>query len=134
MLAAVDFPVSNHHRSRMKTTRFRPSNYRIAILFLPFMVCSLTLLCYESRLSRLLTVDTTPLIKSIKMAHERIDPNALEDDAKDDAGNKRFYHAPDSVPYNEVPAPILSQTDAPPDLQLDLILHSIHRRPPPICL
>jgi hypothetical protein len=134
MLAAADFSVSNNHRSRMNTTRFKPSNYRIAILFLPFMVCSLTLLCYESRLSRVAPVDTTPLNKSIKMDHERIDPSALEDDAKDDAGNKQFYRAPDSIPYNEVPAPILSQTGAPPDLQLDLILHSIHRRPPPICL
>lgn len=99
-----------------------------------FMACSLTLLCYQSRLSRLLPLDTTPLIKSIKMAHERDTLSALDDDAGDDAGNKQFDLAIGAVSDNEVPAPILSPADALPDLHLDLMAYSVYRRPPPTCL
>jgi hypothetical protein len=131
MLPTFDFSVSNHHHSRMKPASIRPSNYRIAVLFAAFMACSLTLLCYQSRLSRLLPVDTTPLIKSIKMTHERITSSALADEARDDAGNKQFNHAPGFVFENDVPALILSPAGVLPDRHLDLMAHSIDRRPPP---
>jgi hypothetical protein len=131
MLRAFNFPVTNRHHNRMKTASFRPSNYRIAVFSVAFMACSLTLLCYQSRLSRLLPVDTTPLIKSIKMAHERIASSALVDEARDDAGNKQYNHTPGFVSDNEVPATILSPADALPDLHLDLIANSVYRRPPP---
>jgi hypothetical protein len=130
MLAAFYFSVTNH-RNRMETAGFRPSNYRLAVFSVAFMACSLTLLCYQSRLSRLLPVDTAPLIKSIKMAHEHVVSSALVDEAGDDAGNKQFNHAPSIVSDNEVPTPMLSSADALPDLHLNLIAHSVYRRPPP---
>jgi hypothetical protein len=68
------------------------------------------------------------------MAYERDTLSALVDDTVDDAGNKQFDLAVGSVSDNEVPAPILSPTDALPDLHFDLIVHSVYRRPPPACL
>jgi hypothetical protein len=133
MLRAFDFSVTNHHRNGMKTANIRPSNYRIAILFMAFMACSLTLLCYQSRLSRILPLDTTnqPLVKSIKMAHERDTLSALDCATGDDAGNKLFDHALGAFSDNEVLAPIPSPPGAMPDLHLNLIAHSVYRRPPP---
>jgi hypothetical protein len=132
MLTAFDFSVTNHHRNRMETAGFRPSNHRLAVLSVAFMACSLTLLCYQSRLSRVLPVDTTPLTKSIRMVHERVASSALVDEARDDAGNKQFDRAPGVASDNGAPALILSPADALPDLRLDLIAHSVYRRPPPI--
>jgi hypothetical protein len=118
----------------MKMANFRPSNYRIAVLFMAFMACSLALLCYQSRLSRLLPIETTSLIESIKMAHERDTLSALVGEARDDVENKQFNQALGAVSHNEVQAPILSHADALPHLHLDLIAHSVYRRPPPTCL
>src|SRR5215471_3817547 len=131
MLRASDFPVTNHYLEHMKAAGFRPSNHRIAILFMAFMACCLTLLCYQSRLSHLAPIGTAPIIKSIRMTHERNTSGALEDEARDDSGNKQFDHAPGAVSDNEIPATILSPASYLPDLHLDLITASVYRRPPP---
>ena len=131
MLRASDFPVTNHYLEHMKAAGFRPSNHRIAILFMAFMACCLTLLCYQSRLSHLAPIDKAPIIKSIRMTHERNTSSALEDEAKGDSGNKQFDRAPGAVSGNEIPATILSPASYLPDLHLDLITASVYRRPPP---
>jgi hypothetical protein len=119
----------------MRKAELRPRNNRIAIFFVAFMACSLTLLCLQSRLSRLLPLDTPnqPILQSIKMAHERSAFSALDDDAGDDEGNK-FDHALGADSDNEIQAPILSPPDELPVLHLKLIAHSSYRRPPPTYL
>jgi hypothetical protein len=68
------------------------------------------------------------------MAFERDALNVLDCVTRDDLENKQIAHELGAVSDNEVPAPIPSPTDALPDLQIDLIAHSIYRRPPPIRL
>jgi hypothetical protein len=120
----------------MRKAELRPLNHRIAIFFVAFMACSLTLLCLQSRLSRLLPLDTPnqPILQSIKMAHERSAFSALDDDAGDDEGDKQFDHALGADSDNEVQEPILSPPDELPVLHLNLIAHSGYQRPPPTCL
>ena len=115
---------------------FRPSKHRIAILYVVFMACSLTLLCYQSRLSRILPLDTPSrsLAQSVKMTHERAIlsvMDALDDDIRDDTASKQFSHAPEAVSGAEARLSILSPPGVLPDLQLDLIAYSSYRRPPP---
>jgi hypothetical protein len=115
---------------------FRASKHHIAKLYVVFMACSLTLLCYQSRLSRILPLDTPgrPLAQSVKMTDERTIPSvmdALDDDARDDTGSKQFSDAPDAFSDDEARLSILSPPDVLPDLQLELIAYSGYRRPPP---
>jgi hypothetical protein len=115
---------------------FRPLKHRIAVLYVVFMACSVTLLCYESRLSRILPLDTPsrPLAQSVKMTREGAIlsvMDALDDSAWDDAAGKQFNHAPDAVSGDEAQLSILSQPDVRLDLQLDLIAYPGYRRPPP---
>ena len=115
---------------------FRPSKHRIAALYVVFMACSLTLLCYQSRLSRILPLDTQgrSLAQTVKMTREGAIlsvMDALDDDARDDTGSKQFSRTPDAVSDDEARLSILSQPGVLPDLQLDLIAYSGYRRPPP---
>ncbi len=115
---------------------FKPSKHRIAALYVVFMACSLTLLCYQSRLSRILPLDTPSrsLAQSVKMTREGAMlgvMDALEDDAKDDTGSKQFSHAPDPVSGAEAQLSILSPPGILSDLHLHLIAYSGYRRPPP---
>ncbi len=115
----------------MRKVELRPLNHRIAILFVAFMACSLTLLCYQSRISRLLPLDTSShqLIESIKMDHERTTSSVQVDDTE----NSQFEHAPGAVTGSQILAPILPPPGSLPNLRLDLIAHSSYRRPPPAC-
>src|SRR5262249_34336638 len=120
----------------MRMSGFRPSKHRIAILYVVFMACSLTLLCYQSRLCRILPLDTPSrsLAQSVKMTRERAIPSvkdALDDDARDDTGSKQFSHSPDSVSGADARLSILSPPGALPDHQLHLIPYPGYRRPPP---
>jgi hypothetical protein len=120
----------------MRMAGFRPSKHHIAMLYVVFMACSLTLLCYQSRLSRILPLNTPsrPLAESVKMTHERTDlsvMDALGDDTRDDAGGKQFDHSPDAVSGDEAQLSILSRPVVLLDLQLGLIAYSGYRRPPP---
>ncbi|HJZ80204.1 MAG TPA: hypothetical protein VKD91_07655, partial [Pyrinomonadaceae bacterium] len=92
---------------------------------------SLTLLCYQTRLSRILPLDTTghSLIGSIKMAHERNTSSVQLEDTEDN----QFEHAPGVVTGSQVQSPILPPPSALFDLHLDLIAYSSYRRPPPAC-
>src|SRR5215510_109536 len=122
----------------MRMAGFRPSKHRIAVLYVVFMACSLTLLCYQSRLSHILPLDTPsrPLAQFVKMTHERTMlsvMDALDDDARDDVGSKQFSHAPDAVSGDEAQLSILSPPGVLSDLQLNLIAYSGYRRPPPTC-
>lgn len=115
---------------------FRPSEHRIAIFYVVFMACSLTLLCYQSRLSRILPPDTPSrsLAQTVKMTREGALLSAmdsLDDDARDDTGSKQFSHAPDALSGDEARLSILSPPDVLPDHLLDLIAYSGYRRPPP---
>src|SRR5262252_1750693 len=115
----------------MRKAELRPLNHRIAILFVAFMACSLTLLCYQSRISRLLPLDTSShqLIESIKMDHERATFSVQADGAE----NNQFEHALGAVTGGQVLAPIPPPLGALSDLHLDLIAHTGYRRPPPAC-
>jgi hypothetical protein len=115
---------------------FRPSKHRMAVLYVVFMACSLTLLCYQSRLSRILPLDTSShsLAQSVKMTHERTIlgvMDALDDGARDETGSKQFSQAPDAVSDDEARFSILSPPGVLPDHQLHLIAYSGYRRPPP---
>src|SRR5262245_18420298 len=120
----------------MRMAGFRPSKHRIAVLYVVFMACSLTLLCYQSRLRRILPLDTPSpsFAQSVKMTHERAIisvMDALDDDARDDTGSKQFSHARDAFSGAEARLSILSPSGVLPDLQLDLIAYSGYRLPPP---
>src|SRR5215470_955741 len=130
------FPIQLNHRRRMRMAGFRPSNHRIAILYVVFMACSLALLCYQSRLSRILPLDTPSrsLAQSVKMTREGAMlsvMDALDDDAREDTGSKQLSHAPDAVSDDEARLSILSPPVVLPDHQLDLVAYSGYRRPPP---
>src|SRR5262249_807889 len=115
----------------MRTAELRPPNHRVAIFLVAFMACSLTLLCYQTRLSRLLPLDTSSnsIIGSIKMAHERNTSSVQVEDKK----NNQFEHAPGVVTGSQVQSPMLPPPGALSNLHLDLIAYSGYRRPPPAC-
>jgi len=108
----------------------------MATLYVVFMACSLTLLCYQSRLCRILPLDTPNrlLAQSVKMTREGAMlsvMDALDDDARDDTGSKQFSHAPDAFSGAEARLSILSPPGVLTDHQLHLIAYSGYRRPPP---
>src|SRR5215475_10039487 len=88
----------------MRKAGLRSPNHRIAILFVAFMACSLTSLCYQTRLSRLLPPDATshPIIGSIKMTRESATPNAQIDDSE----NNQLENDPGVVTGGQVRSPI----------------------------
>src|SRR5262249_13187377 len=100
------FPIQLNHRRRMRMAGFRPSNHRIAILYVVFMACSLTLLCYQSRLSRILPLDTPSrsLAQSVKMTREGAllsVMDALDEDARKARGSKKYTPPPTPFPDKE---------------------------------
>ena len=115
----------------MREAGFRPPNRHIAILFIAFVACSLTLLGYDVKVSRLETPDTSDhlLVKSIRMDHERAASSVQVDGTE----NIQFEHALGVDTSSQVLAPILPPPGAPPNLHLDLIAYSSYRRPPPAC-
>ena len=115
----------------MREAGFRPPNRHIAILFIAFVACSLTLLGYDVKVSRLETPDTSDhlLVKSIRMDLERAASSVQVDDTE----NIQIEHAPDAVTVGQVPALILPPQGGLPNLQLDLVSNSSYRRPPPAC-
>src|SRR5262245_1567229 len=115
----------------MRKAVFRPSNHRIAKIFVAFMACSLTLLGYQARISRLLPLDTSnhSLVQSIRMTHERTTDCAQADDTE----NKQSEHALVTSIGSQVRSSILQPPGALTNLHLDLIAHPGYRRPPPSC-
>src|SRR5262249_54419698 len=122
----------------MRMAGFRPSKHRIAVLYVVFMACSLPLLCYQSRVSRILPLDTPsrPLAQIVKMTPERTMlsvMDALADAARDYAGSKQSRLDPDVVSGDEAQLSSPAPPSALADLQLNLTAYSGYRRPPPAC-